>query len=241
MLKKGGRMNRIRKLVTSFGVLAALLCTALLTTPSGARANQITIGQLAPSVSISGSGGGAAGTLTLTMGTGSGLADLNGSSYEIGVSIHSTGTSTLSQDILSTGAFNPGNGEFAVTGGNPETYTYASVFGPAESLTGSVTWSVIKDDTSTPDILGSLLITASAGDAPFLTDFQVGKIVPIDVTFADLGNQTLLKDLAANGCVDADLISHGKVGPVPEPSSLLLMGSGLLGLVGLVRKKASKS
>jgi hypothetical protein len=54
--------------------------------------------------------------------------------------------------------------------------------------------------------------------------------------------QTLLSDIEAGGTVtdtySASVIVTQNVSPTPEPGTLILFGSGLLGLVGVLRRKA---
>jgi hypothetical protein len=54
--------------------------------------------------------------------------------------------------------------------------------------------------------------------------------------------QTLLGDIEAGGTVtdtySASVIVTQNVSPTPEPGTLILFGSGLLGLVGVLRRKA---
>jgi len=62
-----------------------------------------------------------------------------------------------------------------------------------------------------------------------------------DYTAADTSNGTLFLDysdiVARLGCGPGCSIGSN---PVPEPSSLLLLGSGIAGLAGIIRRKLQK-
>ena len=111
----------------------------------------------------------------------------------------------------STGAFSFGDGSHTITG----TMTLGSVL-----FSGSLAL-----------LQGSLDVTGITGGLP-LSAYNVGGVYNWDMTL--------------NGCttnvdkVTTCSVSSGEV-PVPEPGSLALFGSGLVGLAGYLRRKIARS
>ena len=109
---------------------------------------------------------------------------------------------------------------------NGITSSFAFNGGTAGSLSGTVTWNFVVDHTANPRWDGNLTIsTVSGTDTNFLNDFQVNAVNHIDFTMKTVA---FLSTLSTSGGITSNNISSGQVEPVPEVSSLLLFGTGML-------------
>jgi hypothetical protein len=78
-----------------------------------------------------------------------------------------------------------------------------------------------------------------------LTDDEVDRLggshnaLSVDLGFLSPGTEFTAH--LALGCGNDNLMGAGSTPPVPEPSTVLLLGAGLIGLVGLGRKKARRN
>ena len=142
-----------------------------------------------------------------------------------------SGTALFDSDVGSYTFGSVGNAVAGpLDGGNfptsaAQAFSYAAPDGDA--LSGTVQWSLVKDHSVNPDLIGTMSINSVSGDAAFTTAFHPGDSVPIDLAlrFVNPGSP-LLDDLAGTNASVATVISSGEIVPslIPEPATLLAFG-----------------
>jgi hypothetical protein len=157
-----------------------------------------------------------------------------------------TGSAALGALSGTTSAINA-SGIFPIITQVPATESF-NFTGGGNTLNGTITWTGgpgIKDGTSTPqfDVGAFVDVTSCACSGTFLADFPVGSQAGIDFTL-NLPAGTTLTGLAT-GASTTGTFSSGEDVPgtplgVPEPASLTLLGSVLLGF-GLLRRRRTSA
>jgi hypothetical protein len=151
-----------------------------------------------------------------------------------------TGTSSWVSFNASTG---PTSGLVVPNG----TYVYDTTFTVSPSQVGVVgTLTVLADDTVSVFLNNSLILASAGPIGPSnsyaqCSDVGPNCITPLTFTFTGLvaGLNELTFDVKQVNLVNEGLDFSGSIpdpGSVPEPFSLALFGTGMLGLVGLSRR-----
>ena len=124
-------------------------------------------------------------------------------------------------------------------GGNPITDLSLSIAGVGWTGTGAV----VVDETA---CLGAMLPACSGGTIETLSVYSSssGSKLFDSLTFTGVSEIDLSKDISVqagtNGSASLSLVTNQfPEGQVPEPSSILLFGSGVLALAGVLRRKLS--
>ncbi len=213
-------MQKFKKGLGTLITLAALGSIVLLGLPSGAHADQITLGLSSQNITFTGNGSGSV-TVSTTGLTGNAFFDSDVlGTYALGAATFMAGPQAA--------------GLFPTTG--TESFSFTSPDGDA--LTGTITGSQIQDNTTQPKFFGSLKIATITGDAAFLSAMgAVNSIDRIDFTTNPLVGTTSLDALALTTGSATATVSSGEVVGTPEPSSLVLFGIGLVVLCVYMRRK----
>ena len=225
-------------------VKLSALSALLLALASAAHADTINLGSYGTGDSANGAGNSAlvyAGYNSSTPSTALSLSG-TGTTYEL------TNVSPWSGPIAGTSWVSLNAGD-TVNGGNTEPfgyYTYTSTFKVAENDVYDGTISVYADDTAEVFLNGTLIVPFDSnlinGPCAQSKNGPTCEGSPWTVSFtanltAGATNKLTIVDWQSGGSA-AGVDFAGSLFAAPEPSSLLLLGTGLLGLALMVFRKA---
>ncbi len=244
-----------RKLSTASGVFIACVSLILLGAVPKAHANEITLGGSSPF------GSGITFTVTtpgvVSVAWGTLLDSAANANY---VPTADFGTYTLGATaftLTANGATAATTMKFAVSGqALPEAFSYNTTpigtdadnpgCTPAtcDKMIGTITWSYGLDRSNEPRLFGLLSITALTGDAVFTSNWGLlafaNSFATTPITGTSPGADYTTFDnfaFSPTGSVATAGLSTGELDPTPEPSSLVLLGIGLIGLSLWARRK----
>jgi hypothetical protein len=205
-------------MTSKLALLAAVSAFSLLGVPLGAKADQINLlGTNGVGINLTGNGT---------------LVNVNiPVAFGDGAVFQSGATNTLGNYTLGPVNFNagPNVNELYAAGANSESFAYTDA---VDSLTGTIHWTAIQDNTTNPKFFGSLVVATSTGSAAFTAAFPVGGNNAIDMTTSALGglcgatpHPCTLDDIVAGSLSRTVGVSSGEIVPGP------IVGAGLPGLV----------
>src|SRR5271167_123171 len=204
---------------------------AILTGISNGATTQVTLGQSNPSQVLFTNMGSDSASMSFTGTCGSNPDCLSGPGYYVGNGgITNAGTYDM---WITGGAPSLGSPTGSVYPVNMDGATINFTFGYGSSfLDGTVTLDSIIGGTNLPRFIGGLYITSTN-----IPGFINGEYLDVDFN-ANLGSNPLIDDVyAGNAPSTTGPLSSGEFAATPEPSSIALFGSGILGLGAALKRK----
>jgi hypothetical protein len=208
--------------------LLALSVLALLTTvvSTATAQNQITLGGTAAnSLTFTGEG---SGNWTLSFAGGS----LSGMAFGTGTLASGPDPYTISQSGATVTGTYLGSDSWSIAQSGPLAFCYGGC-GASALLTGNLQLVSLAQTKSTGTFNESLSANLTSLGGSLASLFGTAGVLSITIDFA---TPTDLATLPPGGTLGAN-VSSGELFPSPEPASMVLVGSGLILLGGLVRRR----
>lgn len=122
-----------------------------------------------------------------------------------------------------------------------QTFAYSAPDGDA--LNGIVHWTLVKDNSPNPDMIGDLSIASVSGDPEFTGAFSPGGTAHIDIVLAFKYPSAFLDDTAGTTGTTSTAISAGEGVPQPnsvsEPMTLAIFGIAMIAAAWSRRGKSA--